>query len=94
MSVLVLTLLVLLIILDPRSLFHRLEPQRVRHQCLICRLLLLLDREKRIFADLGSNVSCIIGVLDRNEVLMRSTELRERENSVNDSFETNQPESW
>ena len=75
--VLLLLLLVFLILLrfDTCALLHLAQAEGVGHERLVCSLLLLLDSEQRILADLGGGVTNSIRVLCRNEVLVRSPEL-------------------
>lgn len=64
-------LLIFLRLFDQTVLFlHGFEPERIRHQCLVGRLLLLFDCEKRVLPNFGSDIASGIGILNRNEVLV------------------------
>lgn len=69
-------LFLLFLRLDSISLLHLSQAKRIGHEGLICGLLLLFDGEKRVFANLGRNVTSGICVLRRNKILMRSSNLR------------------
>lgn len=71
-------ILLVLLRLDTCLLLHLAQPERVRHEGLICRLLLLFDCEEGVFADLGSHIAGSVGILSSDEVPMRSTELESR----------------
>ena len=75
--VLLLLLLVFLILLhlDASALLELSEAKGVRHESLVCRLLLLLDSEKGILTNLRGGVAKSVGVLRGNEVLVGSTNL-------------------
>jgi hypothetical protein len=51
------------------------QPKGVGHECLVSSLLLLFDREKRVFPYLGGNVPSGVGILNRNKVLVGCAEL-------------------
>jgi hypothetical protein len=75
-----LVLFLLLVLLFKRDACPRLQlfqAKRVIPQSLHSCLLLLHNSKKRIFANFGSNVTSGVGVLNRNEVLVRGTELRD-----------------
>lgn len=61
------------LILDTGLLLHGFQAKRVRHECLVGRLLLLLDSEQRILADLGRGIARVIRILDGNEALVGGT---------------------
>jgi hypothetical protein len=67
--------LLVLLHLDTVLLLKLLEPQWVRHQCLVSSLFLLLDSEQRVLSNLGGGVSCGVRKLRGNEVLVRGTDL-------------------
>ena len=66
----------LLLQLDTVALLHLSQTQRVGHERLVSGLLLLLDGEQRILADLGSCISDRVRVLSSYEVLVRSAQLQ------------------
>ena len=76
---LVLAVLVLLLLVffgfDAVTLLHLAESERVGHEGLVCRLLLLLDSEKGVLTNLRGGVAKSVGVLRGNEVLVGSTDL-------------------
>jgi hypothetical protein len=56
-------------------LFHCFEAEGVGKEGLVCSLFLLLDCKKWVFANFGSSVSSTVGILNSDEVLMRSPDL-------------------
>lgn len=78
MPVTMLMLLLLLVflgvlILDSGLLLHGFQAKRVGHECLVGRLLLLLDSEQRILADLGRGIARVVRILDGNKALVGGT---------------------
>ena len=72
---LVLFLLLVLLRSDAVTLLHLAEAERVGHEGLVRRLLLLLDSKERILTDLRRSVSGGVGVLSSNEVLVGGSDL-------------------
>lgn len=70
-------LLVFLVLLwsDAVARLHLTKSERVGHECLVGGLLLLLDREERVLADLGGDVARRVRLLRRDEVLVRRADL-------------------
>lgn len=68
-------LFLLVLVFDPGFLLHGLQPERVFHQLLQSRLFLLLDSKQWVLPDLCCGVSSVVGILNGNEVLVRSANL-------------------
>lgn len=76
MFVLLLLLVFLLLLrFNTIALLHLAEAERVSHEGLVRRLLLLLDGKKWILADLRRSIPRGVGVLSSNEVLVRGPNL-------------------
>jgi hypothetical protein len=61
---------------NPSTFFHSAQTEWVRHERSVFGLLLLLDGEHRIFANLGCGITDSVGILYGNEVLVRRADLR------------------
>ena len=72
---LLLLVFLFLLRLDAVTLLQFAKTKRVGHEGLVCCLLLLLDGEKRIFADFRRSVAHRVGILGSDKVLMGSTDL-------------------
>lgn len=75
--VLLFLFLVLLILLRlyPISFLHLSETKGIGHQCLVCRLLLLLDCEEWVLSNLRRSVAGRVRILCGNEILVSSSNL-------------------
>lgn len=79
--ILLLSSFFLLSLLLQSGLFPELfEPKRVGHERLVGGLLLLLDRQQRVFPDLGRRVPGRVGVLKGGELFFLGGDLAEQRN--------------